>query len=107
MPDEQPNADVQKVGSWASDVEAHLKSSNQERLMNVCGSCGLRYVRQSSQWGERCGECIAADIEFLLMGGTLPRARVPMKRASDLPDPVEREVVESPAPRRATGGQGG
>lgn len=52
--------------------------------MEKCSSCGDSYLPQSAAWGSRCGLCIAAQIELMLMGPPEKRARKGVKRtASD------------------------
>jgi hypothetical protein len=50
--------------------------------MVPCERCGAPFSPLGSAWGGKtCGDCIAAEIEFLLAGGLLGTDRKPMIRA--------------------------
>ena len=66
----------------------------------ACRCCGQTYFPQSVAWGDACGECIAAEVELILMDALSMRERRPMKRAADLAD-----YVDLPTVRRAVGGR--
>ena len=71
--------------------------------MDTCCSCGEPYIPQSSAWGDLCGGCIAAQLELALMGGLPAHERMPMRRASDIPESSEGNGFELPARQRAIG----
>lgn len=59
--------------------------------MSRCDHCGADFVALPNAWGDTCGQCLATEIELLLMGQLSANLRKPMKRAAAL----------APSPRQA------
>ena len=65
--------------------------------MSSCSACGAALRDEDVQvWGERCGQCLAAEIELSLMGRLADARRKPAKRAIEF----EQAAVEATPARQ-------